>query len=104
MPWHRKGRLFDDRYHAVILTTPRQTRNCLVYVFHNAHRHGEAVRGIDVYSSVWYFDGWRTEDWRCGLDPPDSRHGRPVARPTTWLLATGWRRGGGPIDTDPSSA
>jgi len=25
--WDRRGTLFDDRYHAVILTTPRQTRN-----------------------------------------------------------------------------
>jgi putative transposase len=98
--WDRKGALFDDRYHAVILTTPRQTRSCLVYVLHNARRHGEAVRNIDVYSSAWYFRGWRTDDWRRGLDPPDNPHGPPVAQPATWLLATGWRsRGGGPIDT-----
>ncbi len=88
--WHRKGKLFDDRYHAVILTTPRQTRNCLVYVLHNARRHGEAVATIDVYSSAWYFDGWRTDQWRRGLDPPDNPHGPPVAPAHTWLLATGW--------------
>jgi REP element-mobilizing transposase RayT len=98
--WDREGRLFDDRYHAVILTTPRQTRNCLVYVMHNARRHSEVVAAVDIYSSAWYFDGWRSDEWRHGLDPPDNPDGPPVARPSTWLLATGWRaRGGGAIDT-----
>ncbi len=98
--WRREGRLFDDRYHAVILTTPRQTRNCLVYVLNNARRHREEVATVDIYSSAWYFDGWRTDQWRRGFVPPDNRDGPAVTRPRTWLLATGWRtRGGGPIDT-----
>jgi putative transposase len=97
--WGRKGPLFDDRYHAVILTTPRQTRNCLVYVMHNARHHGEAVRNVDVYSSAWYFDGWCSEAWRRGFEPPRNPYGPPVAPPTTWLLVAGWRlRGGGPIE------
>jgi len=97
--WDRTGTLFDDRYHAVILTTPRQTRNALVYVMNNARRHGEPVpKGIDIYSSAWYFDGWRSERWRRGLDPPDNPHGPPVARARTWMLRIGWReRGGGRI-------
>jgi putative transposase len=98
--WHRKGRLFDDRYHAVILTTPRQTRNCLVYVLQNARRHGEPVTTIDIYFSAWYFDGWRSDGWRRGFDPADSRDGSVVAPAATWLLSAGWRsRGGGAIDT-----
>jgi hypothetical protein len=98
--WHRGGRLFDDRYHAVILTTPRRTRNALVHVLHNARRHREAVATVDIYSSAWYFDGWHTDDWRRGFDPPDNRDGPAVARAETWLLSTGWRtRGGGPIGT-----
>jgi REP element-mobilizing transposase RayT len=97
--WCRRGKLFDDRYHAVILTTPRQTRNALVYVLHNARRHGEVVATIDIYSSAWYFDGWRDNDWRQRFDPPDNRDGPPVARASTWVLTTGWRtRGGGCID------
>ena len=41
-----------------------------------------------------------SDEWRHGLDPPDNPDGPPVARPSTWLLATGWRaRGGGAIDT-----
>jgi putative transposase len=98
--WDRQGRLFGDRYHAVILTTPRQTRNCLVYVLHNARRHGEAVRTIDIYSSAYYFDGWSDNDWRRGFEPPDSRDGPAVAPAATWLLSAGWRlRGGGRIGT-----
>jgi putative transposase len=98
--WGREGRLFDDRYHAVILTTPGQTRNCLVYVLNNARRHRESVATVDIYSSAWYFDGWRSDDWRRGFAPPDNRDGPPVARASTWLLRTGWRlRAGGPIDT-----
>jgi putative transposase len=98
--WDRKGALFDDRYHAVILTTPRQTRLCLLYVLQNARRHGEAVATVDLYSSAWYFDGWRTDSWRRAFAPPDNRDGPSVAGPTTWLLSIGWKlRGGGPIDT-----
>jgi putative transposase len=89
--WRRRGALFDDRYHAVILTTPRQTRLCLIYVLQNARRHGEAVATIDIYSSAWYFDGWRTDDWRRGLDPPSNPHGPPVAPAQSWLLAAGWK-------------
>ncbi len=97
--WRRAGRLFDDRYHAVILTTPRQTRNCLVYVLNNARRHREAVATVDIYSSAWYFDGWSTDEWRGGFVPPDSRDGPSVAPPEGWLLRVGWLvRGGGPID------
>jgi putative transposase len=98
--WDRRGTLFGDRYHAVILTTPRQTRNCLVYVLQNARRHGEPVTTVDIYTSAWYFDGWASDGWRRGFDPPDSREGSVVAAAATWLLSTGWRsRGGGPIGT-----
>jgi hypothetical protein len=97
--WRREGRLFDDRYHAVILTTPRQTRNCLVYVMNNARRHREAVASVDIYSSAWYFNGWRSHDWRRRFAPPDTRDGPSVAPADTWLLTTGWwSRGGGLID------
>jgi REP element-mobilizing transposase RayT len=96
--WRRQGSLFEDRYHAVILRTPRQTRNALCYVLQNALRHGEhAPRGVDLFSSAWHFDGWRDERWRRGLDPPECPDGPPTARAATWLLSTGWRRAGGLI-------
>ncbi len=88
----REGAVFDDRYHAEVITTPRQTRNALCYVLQNARRHrihlDRAWPGVDPFSSAWWFDGWRDETWRHGLAPPEET---TVAAPRTWLLA---RRGG----------
>src|SRR5688572_11750248 len=37
----RRGGVFVDRYHAVILRSPRQTRNALAYVLNNWRKHRE---------------------------------------------------------------
>ena len=91
----REGRVFADRYHVEIITTPRQCRSTLCYVLQNARRHGErldpAFNGIDPFSSAWWFDGWNEEEWREGLAPPEAR---TVADPETWLLRVGWRKQG----------
>jgi len=91
----REGSLFDDRYHVAILTTPTQTRHALCYVLQNARRHGERLatqfHGIDPFSSAWWFDGWKDDDWREGLIPPATR---TVAAAQSWLLRDGWRRHG----------
>jgi REP element-mobilizing transposase RayT len=97
----RRGTFFEDRYHARVLRTPRETRNALRYVLSNYRQH-EAERGerlardwIDPFSSAYWFDGWRdavrlTEPrQRALLDVP-----RPTAPATVWLLTTGWRRWG----------
>ena len=90
--WKRSGPLFGDRYHAVILKSPSQVKNVLVYVLQNGLRHGEAAyRGVDLFSSAWYFDGWTHEGWRRGLDPPQNPDGLPVAAARGWLLTTGWK-------------
>jgi len=94
----RSGAVFADRYHSEIMRTPRQIRHTLCYVLQNGRRHGlrmpRGYGGVDPYSSAWYFDGWAHERWRRGLSPPDDDEGPPVARPHTWLLATGWRAHG----------
>ena len=88
----RRGRALADRYHSRPLATPTEVRNALAYVLTNsrvhARRHGARryVPRVDPYSSGQWFDGWRS--------PP---RGKPVlpaptAAPSTWLLATGWRR------------
>ena len=71
-------------------------------------RHHAAARGqllapgwIDPFSSALWFDGWkgtvRTDaPWLRTL----TRTPCPTAPPRTWLLAVGWRRGGGPIAID----
>jgi REP element-mobilizing transposase RayT len=89
----RDGSVFDDRYHAVVLTTPTQTRHALCYVLQNARRHGEQLDprfgGMDPFSSAWWFDGWKDESWKQGIPPPEMR---TVAPAESWLLNTGWKR------------
>ena len=40
----RTGKVFEFRYHALALTSPRQTRNALAYVLNNWRRHNEDER------------------------------------------------------------
>ena len=94
----RTGRFFRDRFHARIISSPRQMRNVLSYVLLNEHkdraRHGELVDGVDPYSSGRYFDGWANVRPR---PPPTARAcdcEPPVAPARSWLLRTGWRRHG----------
>jgi REP element-mobilizing transposase RayT len=91
----RSGRVWDDRFHARALGSPREVRNALVYVIMNWRKHLPNAGGIDPCSSGFWFRGWKT-----GLPsmPPcdeDERNlGPPVRPPSTWLASTGWRRHG----------
>jgi putative transposase len=92
---HRKGSVFEDRYHFTVIRTPKQCRATLCYVLQNARRHGErldpAFNGMDPFSSAWWFDGWKDPGWREGLLPPEMR---TVAEAETWLLRVGWKKHG----------
>ena len=78
----RSGRVFDDRFFARALRTPREVANALNYVLRNDQIH-EARMGFisdrtgepDPFSSA-----------ALPRDPP------LTSPPTTWLLTTGWRR------------
>jgi len=79
-----------------VLATPRQFRNALRYVLLNDRKHRrqrgdqlERSNTPDSASSGRYFAGWKE---RIKAIPKTE-----VARPRSWLLATGWLRGGGPI-------
>jgi REP element-mobilizing transposase RayT len=87
--WNRVGTVFSDRYHARVLKTPREVRNVLNYVFHNAALHGARLGGPDPCSSGAWFDGWR-HGIRLSRSAPPS----PLPRALTWLLRQGWRRHG----------
>ena len=65
----RKGKVFPERYHAVRLRTARQVRAALCYVLQNARKHGLDVPAgsPDVFSSAWWFDGWKDNEWREGF-------------------------------------
>jgi hypothetical protein len=90
----RSGKVFADRYHSVLLTTPRQVRHALCYVMQNARRHGEEPDprwgGIDPFTSAWFFDGWADDSWRAAVAPATGPP--PVTGASTWLLTTAWRR------------
>jgi putative transposase len=86
-----RGSIWADRYHAHALKTPREVRNAIVYVIRNRAKHGGGVP-VDRCSSAPYFDGWDDE---VGCPPPrGSPNDWPVARPETWLMNAGWKRGG----------
>jgi REP element-mobilizing transposase RayT len=76
----RKGRVFDDRYHARLLRTPTEVRHAIRYVLSNARKHA-AERG-ETYSPGY-------------VDPYSSAGASDVALPPaqTWLLRTGKRAG-----------
>jgi len=88
--WRRAGRVFVERYHALLLTTPRAVRNALIYVLQNARKHG-AWRAFapDAYSSAPWFDGWN-----CRIEKGAESRSGLLDRARTWLLSVGWKRHG----------
>src|SRR5512140_1124553 len=101
----RRGTVFSDRYHARILPSPRQVRNCVAYVLNNWRHHGED-RGrrsrtwlVDPFSSGVAFDGWKERAIEDGLayklfDVRSTYKALVVWLPRSWLLRVGWRRHG----------
>ena len=81
----KRGKVFSDRYHEHVLTTPREARAAIAYVVHNYRKHrAEAGRPvaphfIDRHSSAIYLVG---------------REESPLPAPQSWLLAGGYRRAG----------
>jgi REP element-mobilizing transposase RayT len=79
----RRGSVWNGRYHARELKTPREVRNGLVYVLHHLKKHRPDERGLDVCSSAAAFTGWRDFTPAAPLDW--------LPRPRTWLARTGQR-------------
>ena len=87
----RKGALFAERYHAHELGTATEVKNALDYVLLNSAKHANLRRGelvMDPLTSGPWFADWKWQPFT----PPT--RACPVARPTTWLLETGWKRYG----------
>ena len=70
------GSVFDDHYHAELLTTPTQLVRAIAYVLRN-HRHHFGGAGRDPYSSEAL---------------PPARREASLCVPLSWLLLSGWRR------------
>jgi REP element-mobilizing transposase RayT len=83
----RRGQVWEDRYHAHVLRTPREVRNGIVYVLMNWKKHVPAAKGLDPCSSAHSLQGWIAHP---SSGPPDDS----VEPPATWLLRTGWKRHG----------
>jgi hypothetical protein len=97
----RRGRVFADRYHLVVIRTPRQARHTISYVLSNWRKHHEDRHAetkawlIDPFSSAISFPDWQERedhDWMCRVP----HHVAPlvVSQPRSWLLREGWRRAG----------
>ncbi|MBL8897379.1 MAG: transposase [Planctomycetes bacterium] len=91
--WSRNGKVFPERYHDEVITTPTQARNALRYVLQNGKKHGVVLpSSIDLCSSAPVFDGWKTGPSIASI--PSAPVVAVVAPASTWLLSTGWRRHG----------
>jgi hypothetical protein len=100
-PKRRKGSVFADRYHAVVIRTPKHARHELAYVLNNWRKHGEHRSGdarnwkIDPFATGWLFQGWRERaDEPFAWKLRETYEPMPVWWPKTWLLKDGWRRHG----------
>ena len=97
----RRGSVFPDRYHAVVIASPRQARHALSYVVNNWRKHAEDRNDVtrrwdvDWYSSGPMFAGWK-ESGRKGFAAgrPPGMEPLVVGEPRTWLLRKGWKMHG----------
>ncbi|MDB4954475.1 MAG: hypothetical protein JWO36_2044 [Myxococcales bacterium] len=97
----RRGVVFEDRYHANVLTSPKQCRNAIAYVLNNWRRHREHQASfastwlVDPFSSAVNFGGWKELEDSAFLFPVRKTYDRlHTVTPQTWLLKTGWIRHG----------
>ena len=97
----RRGTVFPDRYHAVVIDSPRQARHALSYVINNWRKHaedrGEVTRRwhIDWYASGAMFPGWKEQGTKgFALRGPPELPPMLVSVPRTWLLREAWKRHG----------
>jgi REP element-mobilizing transposase RayT len=97
----RRGRVFADRYHLEVLTSPTRVRHALMYVLCNFRKHREDQDGL---ASTWLVDPFSTgilfPDWEELADKElmwpirETYDPMVVYRPQSWLLREGWKRTG----------
>ena len=100
----RRGKVFTDRYHVEVITTPTQARHTLRYVMSNWRKHDEDRGGlastwlVDPFSSAISFPDWAELEGQPLMWPiRETYDPLMVRRPQSWLLAEGWKRAGGPF-------
>ncbi|HEY0482130.1 MAG TPA: transposase [Kofleriaceae bacterium] len=97
----RRGKVFADRYHVEVITTPTRARHTLAYVLCNFRKHGEDREGrastwlVDPFSTGILFPDWKELQDKALMWPIRETYDPMVVfRPKTWLLAEGWRKAG----------
>jgi REP element-mobilizing transposase RayT len=100
----RCGKVFADRYHLEVITTPTRARHALGYVLGNWRHHGEDRAGlpstwlVDPFSTGILFPDWKElEDEPCMWPIRETYDPLVVRTPQSWLLREGWKRAGGAI-------
>jgi len=82
----RRGRVYADRFHERVLTSPREVKNVVRYVLDNHARHLAQVGKRHLAAQVDAFSS--ANDALI-----DAQEGPPWAAPASWLLRVGWRSG-----------
>jgi len=97
----RRGKVFADRYHAEVITSPTRARHAIAYVLNNWRRHNEDRSGqartwlVDPFSSGIQFPDWLERQDQPWMWPfRDTYDPMMVRRPESWLLRDGWRKAG----------
>jgi putative transposase len=100
----RRGKVFADRYHVEVITTPTRARHAISYILSNWRKHGEDRVGlpstwlVDPFSSGISFPDWAELEGQAWMWPiRETYDPLVVRRPETWLLREGWKRAGGAI-------
>jgi len=97
----RRGRVFTDRYHVTVITSPRQMRHTLAYVMNNWRKHGEDQSAlmrrfaVDPFSSGFTSQVWADDGGGGGREAfPDTYRPLLVRPAMTWMASVGWRSHG----------
>jgi REP element-mobilizing transposase RayT len=96
----RRGAVFADRYHVVVIRSPKQARHVLAYVLNNFRKHGEDRSGlpstwlVDPFSSGISFGGWKELEGQAPWTIPPGYDPLVVTAAQSWLLRAGWRQHG----------
>ncbi|HEX8107132.1 MAG TPA: transposase [Kofleriaceae bacterium] len=100
----RRGKVFADRYHVEVITTPTRARHAISYILSNWRKHGEDRDGlpstwlVDPFSSGISFPDWQELEGQPWMWPVRETYDPLVVRrPRSWLLREGWKLVGGPI-------
>lgn len=97
----RRGRVFTDRYHLEVITSPTRAHHALSYIVNNWRKHREDQQAVaktwlvDPFSSGISFPDWIELEDKAFMWPlRETYEPLVVRRPQSWLLREGWKKCG----------